>query len=678
MSSMKQIRTTPPDIHNSRSDLYFGLHPREIRLVTLRSGQWSDDIQCQLKHAYLANKSIYKALSYAWGSPRATRPILVSGIRYSVTVNLEAALRRLRQVNEDVILWVDAICINQSDNEEKTQQVRLMHDIYSNTDEVIVYLGEVLNHKSMISHDLVSASRHVFNYDDTDNEKLEIFRAHCSVKKLSRKERIDYAFDVFRFLCVLADESKTNHLASFDVHSREFKDSVYHENLFEELRKIMNCRWWKRIWVIQEVVVPNKITVVYGSSVAPWEMLVNAARWLSRNRISTTPFCFSNDNLTVLSYVSRISLDIERMRETWNTGKQTPLLSLLRRFKDRKASDEKDKVYALLSLAQSKTSIVPDYSLSVSRVFQNATLDIIKESGSLSVLIGDLGRKDRQDLPSWVPDWSSAYDDLDRHRVEAMENNQYNASGGSRLYVQTEDAEEWGGLRDYLKVCPEIRGPRLEVFNTQVGTTDWQEWLPSGADKSNLSEEECLLAIDGYYTSCRGAVCLEYLGNGMIRLPGISMDMVTHAWDIAPCDETISTVISTWVSFSTASFRRRSIGDAFVRTICADRVSSGSPNQEISTQILKVEDPDALDRWLEEAGLIFTRENTGEPQRNPIQTSGNINNAVRSAAIRRRLFITKNGRIGLGPPKTQPGDRVYVLLGGRTPFILRPAGWRSI
>ncbi|CAG8949911.1 hypothetical protein HYFRA_00004241 [Hymenoscyphus fraxineus] len=680
MSSMRRIQTTPPDLQSSRSDLYFGLHPREIRLVTLRSGQWSDAIQCQLKHAYLANKPIYKALSYAWGSPRATRPILVSGIRYSVTVNLEAALRRLRQLNEDVILWVDAICINQSDNEEKTQQVRLMHDIYSNTDEVIIYLGEVLNHKSMILHDLVSTSRHVFNYDDTDNEKLEIFRAHCLVKKSSRKEKIDYAFDVFCFLRVLADESTKDHLATFDAHSREFKDSVYHEDLFEELRKIMNCRWWKRIWVIQEVVVPKKITVVYGSSVAPWEILVNAARWLSRNRISTTPFCFSNDNLTVLSYVSRIILDIERMREIWNNGKQTPLLSLLRRFRDRKASDDKDKVYALLGLANSKTSIVPDYSLSVSEVFQNATLDIIKESGSLSILMGDLGRKDRQELPSWVPDWSSAYDDLDRHRVEAMENHQYHASESSKLYIQYRRADEWRGLSFYLKLGRgiNIRDSCLEVFNTQVGTTDWQEWLLNGADKSNLSEEECFLAVDDYYTSCRGAVCLEDLGSGIIRLPGISTDIVTRTGDIAYCDETISSVIGSWISLASDSFREGRLGDAFMRTICAGRVSTGSSNQEISTRKIDLEDLDAIDRWFQEAGLIPAREDTGEPKRKLTQTSGDIENAIRSATIRRRFFRTKNGHFGLGPPKTQRGDCVYVLLGGQTPFILRPAGGRSI
>ncbi|KAF8866325.1 HET-domain-containing protein, partial [Acephala macrosclerotiorum] len=411
------------------SDVYHDLHPREIRLVKLLKSRWSDKIQCQLHHVSLANRPSYKALSYAWGSPRATRPILVNGYQHAVTVNLESALRRLRRIDEDLILWIDALCINQSNNSERTEQVNLMHDIFAFTKEVIVYLGEVPQHGLMRPNGPISESTTTFQCDETDGEILEIFRNRCTAKRPSKiskgTSKFDFAFDIFCLLRLLSKVSDSRQFPAFDLNSREFVDTKYQRNLFEGLRQLMLSRWWNRIWVIQEVVVPKKIVMVYGSASAPWEMFVDAALWESRNRSTSTSLSFPHEYSTVLAYFARIILDIDRMRELWRDGKQTTLLPLLRRFSGRKASDDRDKVYALLSLARDKTSIVPNYSLNVSTVFQATVLDIIQGTKSLAVLAGDLGRKDRQDLPSWVPDWSASYDDLDRRRADNMEH--YNA-----------------------------------------------------------------------------------------------------------------------------------------------------------------------------------------------------------------------------------------------------------
>ncbi|KAF2106710.1 hypothetical protein BDV96DRAFT_329300 [Lophiotrema nucula] len=81
------------------------------------------------------------------------------------------------------------------------------------------------------------------------------------------------------------------------------------------------------------------------------------------------------------------------------------LLSLLRRFRGRKASDPRDKVYALLSLVgtvRAGSEIVLDCSMTVAETFQKATLECIYTSQSLSVLATDLERKFTPGLPSWV------------------------------------------------------------------------------------------------------------------------------------------------------------------------------------------------------------------------------------------------------------------------------------
>lgn len=79
-------------------------------------------------------------MSYVWGAPTITVPIVVNEQRYDATPNCHAALRRLREVGESP-LWVDSICINQKDNSEKETQIPLMGDIYSQAQEVIVWLG---------------------------------------------------------------------------------------------------------------------------------------------------------------------------------------------------------------------------------------------------------------------------------------------------------------------------------------------------------------------------------------------------------------------------------------------------------------------------------------------------------------------------------------------------------
>ena len=72
----------------------------------------------------------FESLSYTWGDPKITEPILVNGHVLNITTNLNAALLALRKTNEERVLWVDAICINQADVQERSEQVLRMRDIY--------------------------------------------------------------------------------------------------------------------------------------------------------------------------------------------------------------------------------------------------------------------------------------------------------------------------------------------------------------------------------------------------------------------------------------------------------------------------------------------------------------------------------------------------------------------
>ena len=128
---------------------YSSLPPKgdNIRLLRLLPDEdKAAPLQCLL-HKYSLQESVtrthlYEALSYAWGNPKETLPIRVGRAEFPVTVNLHAALSNLRDRSFERIIWVDAVCIDQSNLEEREQQVQLMAKIYSKAHRVIVWLGK--------------------------------------------------------------------------------------------------------------------------------------------------------------------------------------------------------------------------------------------------------------------------------------------------------------------------------------------------------------------------------------------------------------------------------------------------------------------------------------------------------------------------------------------------------
>jgi hypothetical protein len=120
--------------------------PGSIRLLRLIPSDENAHIECQLFDYPLQELGegthLYEALSYAWGDSNNLRSIFVNEHSLPITTNLHSALLCLRNRFIDRILWVDALCIHQNDNEEKGQQIRLMAEIYSKASRVIIWLGE--------------------------------------------------------------------------------------------------------------------------------------------------------------------------------------------------------------------------------------------------------------------------------------------------------------------------------------------------------------------------------------------------------------------------------------------------------------------------------------------------------------------------------------------------------
>jgi hypothetical protein len=113
-----------------------------ICLLTLQPGLFNDPIHCQLEQVSLSAGHSYEALSYAWGDAKDTSPMILDRTLYYITKNLECALRYFRYKESLRVLWIDAICINQNDLDEKSEQVLIMGEIYSRATKVYAWLGE--------------------------------------------------------------------------------------------------------------------------------------------------------------------------------------------------------------------------------------------------------------------------------------------------------------------------------------------------------------------------------------------------------------------------------------------------------------------------------------------------------------------------------------------------------
>lgn len=139
-------------------------------LLLLPSTDDTASINCQLINYALPTTCNgylpYEALSYVWGSDSTPRCIFLDGTTLSITDNLYAALLHLRDHQLPRMLWVDAVCISQQDEQEKGYQIQLMPTIYSRASHVIVWLGRAADHSDRALDDIrLAADDESFRYE---------------------------------------------------------------------------------------------------------------------------------------------------------------------------------------------------------------------------------------------------------------------------------------------------------------------------------------------------------------------------------------------------------------------------------------------------------------------------------------------------------------------------------
>ncbi|KAH6951964.1 heterokaryon incompatibility protein-domain-containing protein [Fusarium avenaceum] len=181
---------------------------REIRILYLLLGKCDDPVRCELHIVSLSDKPGYEALSYAWGNQSVRFAIEVDGEEAYITTNLYNGLRRLRLTERTRHIWADALCINQSDDVERSNQVGLMRDIYSLTNQAILWLGDFSDAESGTGL-VISPSDGNYIYHKTAEEAFSLLQSmaashHWASREPSEQAAVRTKFDALSVLLNLS------------------------------------------------------------------------------------------------------------------------------------------------------------------------------------------------------------------------------------------------------------------------------------------------------------------------------------------------------------------------------------------------------------------------------------------------------------------------------------------
>lgn len=288
---------------------------QQIRLFELYPKTEATDIQGSFLCVELTACPAYTALSYTWGDATDPRQITVGGSgTIDVRKNLwEFLFQQSSAISEPKLFWIDAICINQSNVHERNHQVNLMKQIYVKACEDYIWLG-----------------------GEADNSGLAI---DYITMKGSRKLRP--RGPGFRA-----------------VWTREEGKALCH---------LCERPYWRRMWIIQEIVHAEKITVWCGAKSFEWGILENL--YLTLKTLEDMHW-FAHHEFAIGVLQSSAAVMVWQRAHWRHPQTPTPSLqTLIEVFRDWQCTDVRDKVFALVSMASSDTAIIPDYSQPARQVY---------------------------------------------------------------------------------------------------------------------------------------------------------------------------------------------------------------------------------------------------------------------------------------------------------------------
>ena len=619
-----------------KSDARFHKWAWENRVVTrvidIKPGDIDDKIWITVRVVDLADSPSYHALSYTWKETAFERAhvsswekkpdeILKQTMRINhavycldesgresyltVSVGLRDALRRLRSKSETMTYWIDQLSINQKDLGERAFQVSGMRLFYNRAQQVTVWTG------------------------DEDGHTREVF-------------------DLFQKI------AQATVLLGYPLKPEDLLDD---ENL--DLPSISSDLWrsainfftrpvFSRAWVIQEIVLGQKVLVRCGDHQISWDTLSQTARLLSipswlrilplstQEKRKTHPRdSFRNAIPGKLGHVMMIA----GFRHDFQSLKNLSLETLLYSAGAFEVTDERDRIHAILGIRGAKTTrlsddIKPDYDSPAAEVFIHATQVIILEGSSLNIcgINESMSAKVTPDLPSWVPDFSctvqSAFLSFSRPNPPGP----YSACGGSELIA----AWPYEAHKSLLALSS-YRADTISSVAQNV-LLDWENLGEVIDELTGMVSSLGATYVTGEFTP--DAFCRTLFGD------------CTIPWRVSPLPRSYHLALA-------VLFGRGFIAHLMSKYGLSGQEEDFTALDEARNPIIGtlMDDADAASpNWLESGSM--------EPDPDAVSTFG-------GTFMNRRFFMTGQGYMGIGARDLRVGDEIHILSGANVPFVLR-------
>ncbi|CAN9316228.1 unnamed protein product [Alternaria sp. RS040] len=538
--------------------------------------------------------------------------------------------------------WIDFLCVNQTNIEERNVQVASMADVFKKADGVVVWLGK----EDQYTQDALTTMQRI---SSTPEEKWSLvpYTSFYNPEESS---------------LVFATRLTFYNWLGFIV--------------------LINRPWFKRAWVIQEIALGKTALVVCGSKVFPWELLsktlsfVKITRWYHHLRseklrhvkeLRNQPGIYRQVLKSKLEVgISPLNLNSTRLSTSPLAGtnsqmaNHSSLRNLLDKHRFAESSDPRDKVYAFLGLANKSLSpfrtqpsvLIPDYNLSVQEVYTETATVLMSSYKNLSWLshVEDASQRQISNLPSWVPDLSVSLQPYPlRYRGPA-----HWAAAGSRHWRPAITNMREGLLR--------VQGIQLDHIDQTSLLIDESEDPSAGW----ASIVHLALSLDSPYPDPSATGKTPSRVEVLWRT--LTTDIYNHTYPSPP--ETGLLFIDYILNLQ--------IRHRLTPWSSADEFQPHhSPLSDFIypdwRKLFELEPPDSQYKLSSYTKRLTTVvESMFNGTYSPIGLAQLQHELDQSGGRQRRLFKTRRGFMGTGARSLRVGDEVWVLYRGGLPFVLRP------
>lgn len=626
------------------------------------SSDSSEFIHGRLRHVALEDAPPFLALSYAWGCKPHVTPLICDGEVHLISSGLADALQRLRLLIDDVpgtvrdeqsdfgshdiptrLFWIDQICIDQSDPDDRSHQVKLMGQIYSRAIRTVAWLGGDLSlQQEQLAWSLIDKIYDASKPGDSDVSSV----ADISLDTYSDEKHVAYGLP------------------------------SWGDTAWDALNLLIGLRWFSRTWVIQEMVLSSQDPIlIQGGQLRSFTRLGWVASWLRRKGYLRRPGMSRQfQNIDTIA-------NIRRSSSRWSFD--VLLMSTSAKFR---ATDQRDKVFGLLGMAaethdpdKCPPALRADYHLDLAQVYTNVALYLFSKHQSLVSLTRCISfdacmsrykehHVDSRKMPSWVPQWSDVADN-ESIKLGNLVWISYSPSGGapSLGFPDRYKAAKGLPLVEYAH-----DGDKLSVQALRVDRVSHVLPLASGdAQSMTTLEKGPSTALESQKPNDVGQLwdTVKQMTHSTLseqdRFKSLVKAMVADQASLGGVDS------HQMYSDAAAYYLREKHGDrpeaskmpkagrgvwywltALASWLRAYLLDSSSSRLNSTTGCSKTE----TESWMTELAI------GGNPEA--------YASISRVYSIQRAFMMTESGKLGLGPKETRPGDLVYVIPGGDVPYIV--------